>query len=273
MIAQGEVDPAPLECRHGLELEHLARLDHARGGPLGEFAKLALATAPIVLDIDQDTGPGAHLLGEHQIDEVLERGQPLPLAPDERTERVAVVALGHDVEASRLARRDLDASVEAEVSHEGLEDPLTGGQRLGRGLGRFEIGTFRGDRAARGRNLGGLGCGQVSRWRAPRAVVAAGSSILTRAVVATWAAIGSPVGSDFLAGGAVLCRSIIGTRTAIHARTVVRAWASVVATGASIASVLAGGAAVASVIAARAAVASVASVASVATVRPACPGP
>ena len=181
-----EVDPAPLEGGHRLELEHLAGLDDARGGAIGELAELALAPAAVVLDVDEDAGPGAHLLGEHQVDQVLERGQALALAPDERAEGLLLVAVGDDVEPARLAGLDLDADVEAEVAHELLEDGLAGGERLGRCLGGLEVGAFGGERAARGGDLGGLGRGQVGRAAAGRgavAVVAAGPVVATRRAV------------------------------------------------------------------------------------------
>ena len=41
------MDPASLEGRHGLELEHLAGLDDPRSRPLGEVPELALAPAAI----------------------------------------------------------------------------------------------------------------------------------------------------------------------------------------------------------------------------------
>ena len=161
MVAQREVDPAALEGGHRLQLEHLAGLDDARGGPVGELAQLALAPAAVVLDVDEDARPGAHLLGQHQVDEVLEGRQALALAADERPERLLLVAVGDDVEAARLAGLDLDADVEPEVAHQLLEDRLAGGEGLGRRLGGLEVGAFGGQRAASGGDLGGLGGGQV----------------------------------------------------------------------------------------------------------------
>ena len=54
------MDPASLQGRHRLELEHLAGLGDARRGPRRELPELALASAPIVLDIDQDAAYALH---------------------------------------------------------------------------------------------------------------------------------------------------------------------------------------------------------------------
>src|SRR5690349_8958548 len=70
MLAEREVDPAPLEGRHRLELDHLAGLLDAGGRAVGEVAELALAAAAIVLDVDEDAGPLAHPTRQHQVDEV-----------------------------------------------------------------------------------------------------------------------------------------------------------------------------------------------------------
>src|SRR5207245_7040624 len=124
MVAQGDVDPASLERRHRRELEHLARVGHALGGPRRDLAKLAFSAAPIVLDVDEDSSPAAHPPREHEVDQVLEGREPLALAADERAERLLLGSLAHDVEAARLAGLDLDANVEAEMTHELLEDCL-----------------------------------------------------------------------------------------------------------------------------------------------------
>src|SRR3989304_1315736 len=86
VVPQGDVDPAPLEGGHRLrlgrlsrlpdplrrapggrgrrlELEHLARLDAPLGSALGDLAQLLLAATAIVLDVDEDTRPGAPPLG------------------------------------------------------------------------------------------------------------------------------------------------------------------------------------------------------------------
>ena len=77
-------------------------------GPLGDLAELALAPAAVVLDVDEDAGPRAHLPREHQVHEVLQRRQALALAPDERAELLALVAVAEDVEPARLAGLDVD---------------------------------------------------------------------------------------------------------------------------------------------------------------------
>ena len=61
VVAQREVDPTPLEGRHRLQLEHLAGLDDARRGPIGNLPELLLPSAAVALDVHQDAGPLAHL--------------------------------------------------------------------------------------------------------------------------------------------------------------------------------------------------------------------
>src|SRR4051812_33547533 len=182
MIAKSEVDPAALERGHRLQLKHLAGLGHARGRALGELAELPLAATAVVLDVDQHAGPGAHLLRQHQVDEVLERGQPLALAADEGAQSVLLVAVADNVEAARLAGLDLHADVEAEETHELLEDVLARGENLGRGLGGLEICAFRRERAARGRDLGSFRCRQARGATPARRAIAI---VPTRPIVAT----------------------------------------------------------------------------------------
>src|SRR4029079_11402129 len=109
---------------------------------LGELAQLALATAAVVLDVDEHPGPGAHLLREHQVDQVLERREALALPADQRAERLLLVAVADDVEPAGLTGLDLDAHVEPEEAHQLLEDVLARGERLGRGFSGFEVGAF-----------------------------------------------------------------------------------------------------------------------------------
>ena len=85
-IAQGEVDPAPLERGHRLQLEHHAALDDLVRGSSRDLAQLALAPTAVVLDVHEHAGPGAHAPGQHQVDQVLQRRQALALAADERAE-------------------------------------------------------------------------------------------------------------------------------------------------------------------------------------------
>jgi hypothetical protein len=129
------MDPAALEGGHRLELKHLAGLDDAGRGPFGEVAQLALTPATVIFDVDEDTGPGPHLLREHQVHEVLERGQALALATDQGAEGFSLVAVADDVQAAGLAGLDLDADVEPEVDHELLEDRLQQPSRGACGLG------------------------------------------------------------------------------------------------------------------------------------------
>jgi len=57
MVAQRQVNPAPLEGRHRLELEHLAGLDDPLRRPLRDLAELTLASPAVVLHVHQDAGP------------------------------------------------------------------------------------------------------------------------------------------------------------------------------------------------------------------------
>ena len=136
---------------------------------------------------------------------MLESGQALALATDQRAERFAIVALGHDVEAARLAGGDLDGRVEAEVAHQRLEDALPRGQRLGRGLGSFEVRALRGQRPARRSHFGRFGRRDIGATPArcagtpivAAAVIAARATIteLSRAVIASRTAVAESVGS------------------------------------------------------------------------------
>src|SRR4051812_4455373 len=120
-----EVDPATLERRHRLELEHRARCDDALGGPMRELRELTLAAAAIVLDVDEDACPGAHSPRQHQVDEVLQGGKPLTLAADQRAQRLAfLVVRAGDVDLGRLAGVDGHVGVVAHQPDELLEDLL-----------------------------------------------------------------------------------------------------------------------------------------------------
>ena len=100
------------------------------GRALGDLAQLALAAAPVVLDVHEDAGPGAEPLREHQVDDVLEGREPLALPADQGAERLLLVALAGDVDPAGVARLDLDRDVEAEVLHQDVEDLLRGSERL-----------------------------------------------------------------------------------------------------------------------------------------------
>ena len=169
MIAQREVDPAPLEGWHRLELEHLAGFLDASRRPIGDVPKLALAPAAVVLDVDEDPCPFAHPPRQHQVDEVLQRREALALSPDESAECVVRVAVANDVEAARVARLDLDPNVKSEVPHQLLEDLATGGEGLRGCLGGLEIGSLCRNGTSRGGNLGRLICVQCG-W-ARRSIV------------------------------------------------------------------------------------------------------
>ena len=96
---------APLDGGHRLELDDLARLDHALRGAIGNVAQLLLAAAAVVLDVDGDAMVLALAAPDDQVDDVLQAGQLLAAAADQRAEVVAP-----DVEAGRVAAAgDLDA--------------------------------------------------------------------------------------------------------------------------------------------------------------------
>src|SRR5205085_7594389 len=122
VVAQRDVDPSALQGGHGLELEHLARLQDPPRGPGREVAELPLAAAAVVLDVDQDPRPAAHPPREHQVDEVLQGRKPLALAADERAQGVLLAAGADDVQPARVTGLDLHPDVEPEVPHELLED-------------------------------------------------------------------------------------------------------------------------------------------------------
>src|SRR4051794_13994576 len=231
VVAKRQVDPAPLEGGHRLQLEHLAGLDDALRGACGEVDQLPLASAAVVLDVDEDTCPLAGPPREHQVDEVLERREALALAADERPEGLAIGAVADHVEPAGLALADLDGhALEAEVAHQRLEDLATRGQRLRRGLRRLELGALHGERPACGRDRGDLGRAQLGA-AARGTVVLPGSG--GAAVVATGPAIGvlppgSAAGPVVAARGAVTALRPVavvaarrGTRTVVAARPTV----------------------------------------------------
>ena len=232
------MDPASLEGRHGLQLEHLASLDDPLGGPLGNLAKLALAAATVVLDVDEDARPGPHLAGEHEVHDVLEGAEPLALAPDKGTERLSLVALAGHVEAARLRGLDGNHDIEAHHPEELLEDELACGERLGRRLGGLELGALRGDGSTEGIDLGGLALGQITaatRSIVPRRPVLTGWAIVAaRPVVPPRPPIGTPVVSARPAVATIFTGPVLAWRDgrAVLAwrdgRPVVAAWAAVV---------------------------------------------
>src|ERR1035437_2718916 len=57
MITKRQMDPAPFEGRHRLQLEHLVGLHDALGGAVGKISELVLTTASVVLDINEDIKP------------------------------------------------------------------------------------------------------------------------------------------------------------------------------------------------------------------------
>jgi hypothetical protein len=174
---------------------------------------------------------------------VLQRGESLALAADQGAERLLLVAVADHVQAARLAGVDLDADLEAQVSHELLEDGLAGGERLGRRLGSLELGAFGGKRPTGRRHLGLLGCGQAGgttiRARAggvgaraavaipaTRAVVPAGALVTAwalvtaGALVTAWCVVpaGATVGSAVVAARAALETPVVAARAVVTTR-------------------------------------------------------
>ena len=216
----------------------------ALGGAGRELGELALAAAAVVLDVHEDAGPLPGPTREHEVDEVLERRQALALAADQRPEGLPVGAVADDVEPARLALADLDRhALEAEVAHQRLEDLLARGQRLGRRLGRLELGALHGERATGRRHRGDLGRRQLGAVGSAGAgaVVAARGAVVTpraavvaarRAVVTTRRAIAALGAGGLVAVGA-RGGAVVATRRAI-AVVAARAAVAVVAARAAI---------------------------------------
>src|SRR5436309_1239832 len=108
VATQREMDPASLQRRHRLELEHLAAIADALGGTGCDLAQLPLAPAAIVLDVDEHARPRSELAREHQVDEMLKGRQPLAFAADEGAQRLLVRFAATHVELARIARLDAD---------------------------------------------------------------------------------------------------------------------------------------------------------------------
>src|SRR5205814_7729124 len=237
MIAQGKVDPASFESGHWLELDHLAGLFDASGRAVCEITELPLAPSAVILHVDADASPFAHPPRQHQVDEMLEGGQALALATDERAEGFSTIGVGDDVQAARIAGLDLDLDREADMAHQLFEDLLARGQCLGGRLGSLEIGPLGGKGPPRGLDLGGFGraqrrCGSGTFTGRTIGPVAARSAIL-----AAWSAL--PVGATIRPLRACRrrdagCRSGValgrrafacsGSGAAIAERAVIPAW-------------------------------------------------
>ena len=76
---------------------------------------------------------------------MLKRRKSLALAPDQRAERLVPVGIGDDVQPAGVARLHVNAHGEADVPHQLLENLLARGERFGRGLRRFGIGSLGGE--------------------------------------------------------------------------------------------------------------------------------
>ena len=194
MVTKGQMDPATFESRHRLELEHLVGLHDAFGGAVGKIPKLILATASVVLDIDEDPRPFADALRQQQVDEVLKGREALALASDQGAQSFFLVTLANNVQAIGLAGLDLDEDIEPKLRHELLEDLLRRRHGLRRYLGRFGMLGVRG--AASGGNLGKLLGRQARLWATLSAVItrrpigtSATAAVAVETAARTWTTI------------------------------------------------------------------------------------
>ena len=221
MIAKRQMDPAPLEGRHGLKLEHLAGLHDALGGAVGKVSELLLATAAVVLDINKDPRPFADAFGEQQVDEMLQGRETFALASDEGAQSFLLVSFANDVQAVRLASLDLDVDIETKLGHELLEDIFRSRHGLRSDLSRLGTLGVRSD--ASSSNLRKLICRQAGLGATLRAVI-------TRPPIGTSATAAVAVDAVATGARATVAR---GARATVTAGATVTRWArATVATGA-----------------------------------------
>src|ERR1035437_5648860 len=193
MITKRQMDPAPFEGRHRLQLEHLVGLHDALGGAVGKISELVLATTSVVLDINEDPRPFADALREQQVDEMLQGGEAFAFTSDQGAQSLLLVSLPNNVQAVRLAGLDLHADIEPELRHELLKDLFRRRHGLWRDLGRLGPLGVRSDPSRS--DLGKLLCRQAGLWAPLCAVITrppvGASATATVAVavetVATWA--------------------------------------------------------------------------------------
>jgi hypothetical protein len=199
MIAKRQMDPAPFESRHRLQLEHLVGLDDALGGAVGKISELLLATAAVVLDIHEDPRPFADALREQQVDEMLQGRETLALASDKGAQSFLFVSLPNNVQAVRLAGFDLDADIKAELGHELLEDLFRSRHGLWRYFCRLSTLGVRSDASSsylgqligRQAGLGATLCAVITRrpigTSATAAIAVEMAATWARTAIATWA--------------------------------------------------------------------------------------
>src|SRR5204863_7893852 len=82
-------DPA-LDGRHRLELDDLARLQHALGRPTCDVAQLVLAPPAVVLYVNRDAEGLALASRDDQVHQVLQACQLLPPPTDEHAQVIAL---------------------------------------------------------------------------------------------------------------------------------------------------------------------------------------
>ena len=237
MITKRQMDPAPFEGRHRLQLEHLVRLHDALGGAVGKISELVLATASVVLDINEDPRPFADALREQQVDEMLQGRQALALASDQGAQGLLLVSLPNNVQAVRLAGLDLNADIEPELGHELLEDLFCRRHSLWRDLSRFGPLGVRSDPSSS--NLGeilgrqaGLRatlCTVITRppigTSATAAIAVEMAATWARAAVATWARTAIARGATVVATWARTAIARGATVVATWTRAAIATWA------------------------------------------------
>src|SRR5688572_24106126 len=116
-LGQCHVDHPPLDGRHRLELDDLAGLDDALGGPVGDVAQLLLSAATVVLDIDRDPMMLPLAAADDEVHDVLQAGELLATAPDQRAEVVAT----HVEPGGVASARDLDGAGQVHQAQHLLE--------------------------------------------------------------------------------------------------------------------------------------------------------
>src|SRR5450759_4301769 len=217
MITKRQMDPAPFEGRHRLQLEHLVGLHDALGGAVGKISKLVLTTASVVLDINEDPRPFADALREQQIDEMLQGGEAFAFASDQGAQSLLLVSLPNNVQAVRLAGLDLNADIEPELGHELLEDLFCRRHSLWRDLSRFGPLGVRSDPSSS--NLGEI----LGRQAGLRVTLC---TVITR----------PPIGTSATAAIAVeMAATWARTAIATWARTAIATWArAAIARGATV---------------------------------------
>src|SRR5450759_1801300 len=239
MITKRQMDPAPFEGRHRLQLEHLVGLHDALGGAVGKISKLVLTTASVVLDINEDPRPFADALREQQIDEMLQGGEAFAFASDQGAQSLLLVSLPNNVQAVRLAGLDLNADIEPELGHELLEDLFCRRHSLWRDLSRFGPLGVRSDPSSSnlGEILGRQAGLRATLWTvitrppigtsATAAIAVEMAATWARTAIATWARAAVARGATVVATWARAAVARGATVVATWARTAVAVMAVV----------------------------------------------